>query len=323
MPLIDLTRFNETAYKTKTEILAENTDLFGIATKNTIALRQSSSMGDFSEAAFFAKVSGGLVKFRDAYGSGSNTTKNLAHKNERTVKVGAGTYTIDLSPSQFKWIMQDQAIAGAAMGKQMAKDTMKNMLDAAIGSCYAALSQVSDVVYDGSATTITHQALLDGVRKFGDESENILCWVVNSKVYHDLLTLNLANSASLFSFGSVNVKQDFQGRPIIFTDNATLVTVNGVNPGIDKYHSLGLTTEAVTIDQNDDFTENWSSLNGGENISRTYQAEWSYNVGNKGFAWDASNGGHSPNLASLTTSTNWDRIATSHKDLGGVVVETR
>ena len=322
--LIDLTVFNETAYKTYTEILAENTNLFNAAVKNTISLRSASNMGDFSEGAFFAKVSGGMVKFRDAYATtGSNTTKQMSQLKERTVKVGAGTYTMDVSPAYFKWILVDQAVAGAAMGKQLAKDMMKNMLDACFGSTHAALAQVADVTYDGTAATMTHNALLSGVRKFGDAAENILCWIVPSKVYFDMLALNLANSAQLFSFGSVNVRQDFQGRPLIYTDNSTLVTVDGVSSGVDKYHSLGLTTEGSVIEQNDDFTENWSNLNGGINISRTYQAEWSYNVGVKGFAWDASNGGHSPNLASLTTSTNWDKIATSHKDLAGVVVETR
>ena len=46
-------------------------------------------------------------------------------------------------------------------------------------------------------------------------------------------------------------------------------------------------------------------------------------MGVKGFAWDKANGSHSPTTAALTTATIWDKIATSYKDLAGVVVETR
>ena len=100
-------------------------------------------------------------------------------------------------------------------------------------------------------------ALLSGTRKMGDSAGNVLCWVMHSKVHNDLLALNLANSAQLFSFGSVNVMSDFQGRPFIITDSSSLVTVDGVSSGIDKYHSLGLTTEGLIVEQNNDFTDNW------------------------------------------------------------------
>jgi hypothetical protein len=63
--------------------------------------------------------------------------------------------------------------------------------------------------------------------------------------------------------------------------------------------------------------------NGNENISRTWQAQWSFNLGLKGFAWDKTNGGKSPTTAALTTGTNWDKFATSNKDLPGVLVNTQ
>lgn len=323
MALSDLAVFNEYAYKTKTEILTQQLELFNAASRGCIVLRQAANQGDYNEAAFFAKVSGGLVVRRNAYGTGSNSTATLAQLMERSVKVGAGTKTVSIDPAQFKWIQMNPEVAGAAMGKQLAIDDMADMLNTAIGAGYAAISQVSDVTYDGSAGTATHVSLLSGTRKFGDASGNIQCWVMHSKVHNDLLALNLANSAQLFSFGSVNVQSDFQGRPFIITDSASLVTVDGVSAGVDKYHSLGLTAEALVVEQNNDWTENWETSNGQINIARTYQAEWSYNMAIKGFAWDKTNGGHSPTTAALTTATNWDKVVTDKKDLGGVVVETR
>lgn len=323
MALSDLAVFSEYAYKAKTEILAQQLELFNGATRNAITLRQASNQGDYNEAAFFGKVSGGLVKRRDAYGSGANTTATLAMLTDRTVKVGAGTKTISLDPGQFKWIQQNPAVAGAAMGQQLAADDMSDMLNTSVAAAYAALAQVTAVVYDGSAAVADHAALLSGSAKFGDASQNILCWVLHSKVHTDIIKANLTNSANLFKFGDVNIMADFQGRPMIVTDSASLFTVDGVSAGVNKYHTLGLVSEGILLEQNGDFTDNWETSNGQVNIARTYQAEWTYNLGVKGFAWDKTNGGHSPTTAALTTATNWDRYATSEKDLAGVIVESR
>jgi len=80
---------------------------------------------------------------------------------------------------------------------------------------------------------------------------------------------------------------------------------------------------AVLIEQNPDYLENMSTTNGAENIKRTWQAQWSYNVGLKGYAWDKTNGGASPTNAALATGSNWDRYATSVKDLAGILVNSQ
>jgi hypothetical protein len=74
---------------------------------------------------------------------------------------------------------------------------------------------------------------------------------------------------------------------------------------------------------NGDFVQNVQTLNGDENIKRTIQSEWSYNLGIKGYAWDKTNGGKSPNDAALATGTNWDRYATSFKDTAGVLLKVK
>jgi len=323
MALSDLAVFTEYAYKAKTEILAQQLELFNSATRGAIALRQAANQGDYNEAAFFAKVSGGLVVRRNAYGTGANSTASLAHLTDRSVKVGAGTKTISMDPSQFAWIQQNPSVAGAAMGQQLAVDDMADMLNTSVAAAYAALAQVSAVVYDGSAAIADHGALLAGSAKMGDMSGNVLCWIMHSKVHTDIIKGNLANAQNLFRFGDVNIMADYQGRPLIVTDSASLFTVDGVSAGINKYHTLGLVSEGIVLEQNGDFTDNWQTSNGQVNIARTYQAEWTYNLGIKGFAWDKTAGGHSPTTAALTTATNWDRYATSEKDLAGVVVESR
>ena len=323
MALSDLAVYSEYAYSSMTEVLRQKIDLFNTATGGAIQLRAAAHQGDYSDVAFFAKISG-LVRRRNSYGSGSVAEKNLAHLVDTMVKVAAGTPPVRLDPGQFKWIQQNPEVAGAALGQQLAVDTMADMLNVGLGASYAALSAQTAVVYDATGNTSPENTLSfgnlnNGQAKFGDQASTISAWVMHSKPMFDLYGKNLTNSASLFTYGNINVMRDPFGKLLVMTDSQNLVIAGTPN----NYAVLGLVPGAVIIDQNNDYTANEEAKNGDENIIRTFQAEWSYNVGVKGFAWDKANCGKSPNDAALLTSTNWDKYATSHKDLAGVVVKTK
>lgn len=325
MALSDLAVYSEYAYASFSEVLRQQIDLFNAATAGAIILQGAAHQGDFSDVAFFAKVSGGLVRRRNAYGSGSVAEKVMQHLVDTSVKVAAGTPPVRLDPGQFKWIQQNPEVAGAAMGQQLAVDTMADMLNVGLGSAYSALVQVPEVVYDATGNTTpankpTWNNLNNGQAKFGDASAQIGVWIMHSSPMHDLYANNLNNSERLFTYGSVNVIRDPFGKLLVMTDSPNLVDVpGGEDPNI--YHILGLVPGAVLIGQNNDFDAMEEGKTGDENLQRIYQAEWSYNVGIRGFAWDKANGGKSPTDAALFTSTNWDKYATSDKDLAGVVVE--
>ena len=306
-----------------TEDLRQRIDLFNAATGGAITLRSAAHQGDFSDVAFFAKISG-LVRRRNSYGSGSVGEKKMAHLVDTMVKVAAGTPPVRLDPGQFKWIQQTPEVAGAALGQQLAVDTMADMLNVGLGASYAALSAQTAVVYDATGNTSPEDTLSsgnlnNGQPKFDDKASTISAWVMHSKPMFDLYGKNLTNSASLFTYGNINVMRDPFGKLLVMTDSQNLVITGAPN----NYAVLGLVPGAVIIDQNDDYTANEEAKNGDENIIRTFQAEWSYNVGVRGFAWDKTNGGKSPNDAALLTATNWDKYATSHKDLAGVVVKVK
>ena len=324
MALSDLAVYSEYAYSAFSETLRQQVDLFNAATGGAVMLQSAAHQGDFSDVAFFAKVTGGLVRRRNAYGSGTVAEKVLKHLVDTSVKVAAGTPPVRLDPGQFRWIQQNPEVAGAAMGQQLAVDTMADMLNVGLGSVYSALSQVSDVVYDATANTAaadklpTWNNLNNGQAKFGDQSSQIAAWIMHSTPMHKLYGSNLTNGERLFTYGTVNVVRDPFGKLLVMTDSPNLFAAGTPN----VYHILGLVPGGVLIGQNNDFDANEETKNGDENIIRTYQAEWSYNIGVKGFAWDKANGGKSPTDAALFTSTNWDKYATSHKDLAGVVVKT-
>lgn len=322
MALSDLAVFSEYAYLTLTEVLDQQINLFNAASRGTIVLQPSAHQGDYSEEAFWKKI-GGLVRRRNSYGSGTVTSKTLEHLLDTGVKVAAGTPPIEIPPSQFKWIQRNPEEGGAVIGQQLAIDMLADMLNTAIGCTHSALAQNTDITYDGTAGLLTPAALLSGSRLFGDRSNDVAAWICHSGPMHDYYAGNLANTERLFTYGTVNVTADAFGRVFIITDSGSLVETDGISVGVDKLHTLGLVGGAVTVGQNNDFTDNLDTTNGDENIQRSYQAEWSFNVGVKGYAWDKSNGGASPTDAALLTATNWDQYSTSIKDLAGVVVETK
>lgn len=319
MALSDLAVFSEYAYSAMTEMQDQQIGLFNAATRGGLVLQSGNHQGDYSDEAMWAKISG-LVRRRNAYGSGVVAEKVLEHLTETSVKVAAGTPPVRIDPGMMKWIQRSPEEAGVVVGKQMAEDSIADMLNTAVLVYTAAIGQVANVVYDHSATgAMSLVALNKGAAKFGDRAGAIVAWVMHSKSAFDIYGEALTNANRLFVFGNVRVIEDGFGRPLVVTDSPNLITAG--TP--DTYAALGLTPGAVLVSQNEDFTDNVETKNGDENIIRTYQAEWSYNVGIQGFAWDKTNGGKSPTNAALATATNWDRYATSDKDLAGVLVKAQ
>lgn len=323
MALSDLAVYSEYAYSSMSEVLQQQVNLFNQASGGTISLSAAAHQGDFSDVAFFAKIAGGTVRRRNAYGSGTVSEKVLAHLVDTMVKIAAGTPPIRIDPGQFKWIQQNPEVAGVALGQQLAVDTLADMLNTGLGATVAAIGTQASNTHDITGGTppadlMSFTAQAGATAKFGDMSNRIQAWIMHSKPMHDLYSNALTNTERLFVYGNVNVLRDPFGRLYIMTDSPNLVTAGSPN----VYNTLGLVPGALSLEQNNDFTANEETKNGGENIIRTYQAEWSYEMGIMGFSWDKANGGKSPNDAAILTGTNWDKYATSHKDLAGVLLKT-
>lgn len=335
MALSDLQVYNEFTYTAMTEVLTQNVELFNAATENCLQLRANPAGGDFKDEIFYGAVSG-LVRRRNPYGDGSVSEKVMNQKVDTLVKVAAGTPPVRMDNAWFAWIKRSPEEAAAAMGQQLAKQSLADMLNVALGSVTAAISNVAALQNDisggvassapaaTSANLPSPLALANTAGKLGDYMSEIACWVMHSKSLTDLYGNALSNNERLFSYGNVNVIRDPFGRVYIMTDSSALVVPADTTTSGAKhsawFHVLGLTPGAVEIETQDDFHANISETNGNENIHRTYQAEWSYMAGVKGFAWDKTNGGKAPNDAALFTSTNWDQIVTSIKDGPGVML---
>ena len=317
--LTALERFEQSVYTIRQEAESQLVGNVVAATNGAIVMTSAGGTpGDYSEAALYARIPD-LMRYRSPYDNDPTLTpKALTHILDRSVKVAVGIHAVDLSPSLMSWIGRDPEEAGAVIGRQMAEDSMTFRLNMAIMAIIAATSQVSDVTHDASSATLTQAALLAGARKFGDRYQSIGCWLMTSKSAFDLWGEALANQKNLFTFGTINIKADPFGRPMIITDSPELI----IEGSPDKYWIAGLQQNAVVVNDNGDYFQNTDTRNLTSNIMRTLQAEWSVQLGVRGFAWDKANGGAAPLKDDLATSANWDRYATSHKDLPGVLIKS-
>lgn len=326
MAMSDLAIFSEYAYSARTEVQSQQIELFNGATNGALVLAPAAHQGDFSDEAFWAKIPGGTVRRRNVYADTAIAQKTLKHLVETSVKVAAGSYEFVFDAAWLSWIQRNPQEAGATFGQQMAKDALADMLNTGLGATVTALSQVAAITTDVTGAADAADARYSfrnqnkAVSKMGDRGmSKVGVWISHSAPLYDLYDQNLTNAERLFTFGTVNVIRDPFGRLMVMTDCPHLIDTTGDAP---VYTSLGLGAGALYIGENNDYDDNATRANGFENIKSSFQAEWTYQVGVDGFAWDKANGGKSPNDAALFTATNWDRIATDIKDLPGVVLKT-
>jgi len=317
MALTNLQVFIQNAQSTFTETLRQQVDLFNTATNGGLVLRSGTMTGDFADTAFWEKLTG-LVRRRDAYASGAVTPIALAQLLDTSVRVDAGTPPIQIDPHWFQRIEAQPGVEGVIIGRQLAVETLADMVNVGIGGVVASIGQVGALVNDITAAgtpTLNPRALNKSVAKFGDRSSDIKVHLMHSVPMHDLFDNALANLERLFSYETVNVLQDPFGRRYVMTDSPSLVV-----PGTpDNYYTASLASNALMVQRNNDYLDNTDTRNGDESIQRTFQAQWSFNLAVKGFGWNKTGGGKSPNSAELATASNWVQHATDNKDTAGVL----
>lgn len=311
----DLQVFNKQTYTAMTETIAQDVDKFNESSQGSIVLLNKATNGDFDIEASFKNISG-LVRRRNAYGDGTVQAKKLEQLLNVAVKVAAGTPPIEYEKQQYLWVQQNPELAALMIGEQLAKAKLADMLNAGLAGASSAIGGNSNAVEGDGTADASFRLLNKGSARLGDRSGSLRAWILHSTTMHNLFDTALANTERLFAYGGINVVRDPFGRVFVVTDSPALLSAN-------TYNTLGLVEGALVISDNQDFNAELVPTTGGENLKYTYQAEWSYNVGVKGYAWDQANGGKSPSDAAIATPTNWDLTASSIKDTAGVLVKSK
>ena len=316
--------FIQTGYS---EVITQQIDLFNGQSNGTIALRSNRKEGDYDYAAFFQNA-GGLVSRQDQTSISSATGIKLTQDEIISVKINRKIGPAEWTRSSFLKAGLDPDAISIAAGEQAAKDAMADMVNTGLAGAVAALNNQSDVKHTiASSGTLNTAGLVDGLAKFGDRADRIAAFVMHSKNFFDLVQYQISPSNNGDQIANTVVIEGSPAtlnRPVIVTDSDSLVSTTGTGTAaVTDYFTLGLTTDAIVLEETEEEYITFDEVTGLEQILMRMQGEFAFNLGVKGFQWDVANGGKNPNAAALATGTNWDAVMNSYKDFAGVIIQSR
>jgi hypothetical protein len=316
MSLTNMKVFNDTLRAVTIEKLAQMVDKFNAASRGTIILTSQGFVGDY----LFMNQFGSLASARrrvDRYATNATQAATaLAELQQVGVKIAGGFGPILFEPAQFTWMQESPEKAIAVISTALAEGMVQDQLNTAIAALVGATeANIANVGYDTTTGPITYADINTAHAKFGDHSGLIQANVMDGAAYHNLIGNNLANAQQLFQSTGVTVV-DILGKAVVVTDAPAL---RETGTGADQ-KVLGLVANAATVYDGSDLVTNIQTTNGKERIERTFQADYSFGLALKGYAWDTASGGKSPTDAEIATGSNWDKVATSWKHTAGVIV---
>jgi hypothetical protein len=302
-----------------TEILTQNGDAFNAASNGAIVMTTASKRGDYEYEAFFKSISG-LASRRDTTSVSSATDLALTQDEFIRVKLNRKIGPVANTRDSFRKIMArySQTEFTDIIAEQASNAQQLDMLNSVLRAGRAALANQSSVLYDGTAGTMSTATLVNGLAKFGDAADKVVCWVMHSKAYFDLVQSQItANIDGISNFNVQTGTPVTLNRPVVLSDSAALIAGSP-----SQYYTLGLTAGALLAESSEQDDIVIDEVTGNENLIVRIQGEYAFNAGVKGFKWDVANGGANPNDTALATGSNWDTAVTSYKDFAGVVIST-
>ena len=315
MSLTNMKVFNQYLMDATAETLGQQIQKFNQASNGAIVLTSMAFEGDFFQRSFYAALHTAQRRV-DRYAAQSSAAATaLSQLQENSVKVAGGFGPIVFEPGQMTWIQKNEAEAIAVISGQLAEAIVADQLNSGIAAAVAAISNVAGATNDVSATAgISYAALNTAHALFGDSSMALVAQVMNGATYHKLIGANLTNTPQLFQAQNVLVV-DILGKAVVVTDAPALYEAGIPN----KQKVLSLASGGITVMDGSDVITNIDTRNGQTRIETTMQADYTFGLGLKGYAWDTTTGGKSPTDAELATGANWDKVVTDIKHTAGVI----
>ena len=316
MALTNMKVFNEYVREGTIETLAQMVDKFNAASAGAIQLTTQGFDGDFLLKSSFSSLHSAQRRV-DRYATNTSASSTaLAQLQHNTVKVAGGFGPILWEPGQLRWVGDNPALAVSVISQNLAEAMMKDMLNTSIAAAIAAIENVgATVVYDtNTGRAITYNDINFAHAKFGDMSQLLVCDVMDGSTYHSLIDANLTNTPQLFQAGGVTVV-DILGKRTVVTDAPALRESPATSTNDVKV--LSLARGGVVVHDAGDLITNVETSNGKQRVETTMQADYTFGLGLKGYAWTTAT--NSPTDAELTTGSNWTKIATSIKHTAGVL----
>ena len=308
--------YNDEIVGNTIELLGQKIDLFNAASGGSILLNSSAFRGDFSKESFFNQIASAQRRVDRYATNAAQAATALTQAQMVGVKVAGGFGPVLFEPAQMTYLQEDPGSAITVIAEGFADALLADQLNTAVGCAVSAVSNVAALVNDVSATAgVTQGGLNNSHRKFGDMSSILSADVMTGDVYHRLVAEAITNGNRLFLSTNVQVV-DILGKLVIISDIPALYEAG--TPNKDKV--LSVTSGGIIVDNSSDIVSNMETSNGKLRIETTWQADYTFGVKLKGYAWDVANGGASPTDAELFTGTNWDKSVAENKHTLGTLL---
>lgn len=304
------------------ETLVQMTDAFNAASRNTIRMVSNRLPGNYAYESFFQNIAS-LVTRRDITSVAAATDLALTQEEMISVKLNRkiGPVAQTLDAFRKKGLTAGQGSLSFLIGTQVAKAVAVEQLNTAVSAGVTALLQNTSVLHDGTAGVLSTASLVSGLSKFGDSADRIVAWVMHSKNYYDLVQGQItANIDGVSNFVVANATPVTLNRPVIVTDCAALFNAT---PTPDNYYCLGLTQDAIRVEDSEEEMIMAEIVTGLENLVVRLQGEFAYNLAVKGYKWDVTNGGSNPAAGAIATASNWDKVVADNKDVAGIIISSQ
>lgn len=317
MALTNMKVFNREVQTATIETLAQMVDKFNQASAGAIVLTPQGFEGDYFYENFWKGIHSARRRV-DRYAANSDATPTALEQLQSVgVKVAGGFGPVLWEPGQLTWVQKNPAEAVEVISRNLAESILQDQLNSAIAAAVAAFEANSTFVgYDAGTGVLSYRHINRAHAKFGDHSQLLVADVMDGTAFHDLIDANLANEATLFQASNVRVV-DILGRRVVVTDAPALRESPATTTNDAKI--LSLVAGGVTVYDGSDLITNIETKNGKLRIETTFQADYTFGLALKGYAWDVGNGGKSPTDVELATGSNWDKVASDWKHTAGVI----
>ena len=319
MTLANMNVYDDEIYTTTIELLGQKLDAFNSNSGGTIVLSADAWRGNYTKESFFQSLAGAQRRTDRYAANGAQASTDLTQGEVVGVKVAGGFGPVLFEPSQLTWLQESPAEAIRAISEGFSDALLADQLNTAVGAAVAAVENQAALVNDVSALTsgagaLTQQVLNNSHAKFSDMSSMLRADVMTGGAYHKLVDKGLNNGERLFESSNVTLVS-ILGKIFVVSDIPALYVAGSPN----KSKVLSVVNGGIIVDNASDILTNMETTNGKERIETTWQADYSFGLKLKGYAWDTANGGASPVDAELFTGTNWDLAMTSVKHTLGTL----
>lgn len=302
----DLVIYNDTAQTAYLERNMDNLAVFNENSRAAIGLNSELIEGDLKLRSFY-KV-GGSIADRDVNSTAAVTATKIAADEMVSVKVPWKYGPYETTEEAFKRRARSPEEFSMLIGQDMADATMAGWIGYALNALQGAIGSNAAMNVSGELATEGKKVLTKGLRTMGDKSSSIAIWVMHSNSYFDIVDESIDNKlyeeAGVVVYGG---SPGTLGKPVLKTDLCPE----------DKI--FGLVAGAVMVTESQAPGMRSYQVDNQENLAIGFRAEGTANVEVLGYKWKTKTNVN-PSAASLATTTNWEKYATSDKATAGFII---